>query len=97
MLSNIGFPGLILIIIFALIVFGPKRLPELGKSMGKTLREFKSATKGIMGDDDVVPAGTTVAPAAITAVAASAAPSGVQETQSVMAVSTLAETATDKA
>ncbi|MCY0903144.1 MAG: twin-arginine translocase TatA/TatE family subunit [Firmicutes bacterium] len=52
MLSNIGMPGVILIILFALIVFGPKRLPELGKSMGKTLREFKSATKGIMGDDD---------------------------------------------
>lgn len=54
MLSNIGMPGVILIILFALIVFGPKRLPELGKSMGKTLREFKSATKGIMGDDETV-------------------------------------------
>lgn len=53
MLSNIGIPGLILIVIFALIVFGPKKLPELGKSMGRTLKEFKSATKGITGDDEV--------------------------------------------
>ncbi|MCY0874759.1 MAG: twin-arginine translocase TatA/TatE family subunit [Firmicutes bacterium] len=67
MLSNIGMPGVILIILFALIVFGPKRLPELGKSMGKTLREFKSATKGIMGDDEpsiVVPVSDTATSAA---------------------------------
>jgi sec-independent protein translocase protein TatA len=46
-------PGSIaLISVVALIVFGPKKLPELGKAAGKTLREFKSATKGIMDDDD---------------------------------------------
>ncbi|MBY6038583.1 twin-arginine translocase TatA/TatE family subunit [Fictibacillus nanhaiensis] len=38
----------------ALILFGPKKLPELGKAAGKTLREFKNATKGIMDDDDDV-------------------------------------------
>lgn len=52
MLSNIGIPGLILIVLFALIVFGPKKLPEMGKSIGRSLREFKSATKGITEDDD---------------------------------------------
>ncbi|MGM0847366.1 MAG: twin-arginine translocase TatA/TatE family subunit [Bacillota bacterium] len=46
-------PGsLILIAIVALLIFGPKKLPELGKAMGNTLREFKHATKGLADDDD---------------------------------------------
>lgn len=40
---NLGFPELILILVIALIVFGPAKLPEIGKAMGKGLREFKSA------------------------------------------------------
>jgi sec-independent protein translocase protein TatA len=52
MLSNIGFPGLILILILALIIFGPSKLPEVGRAFGKTLREFKSATKGLADDLD---------------------------------------------
>ncbi|MGG4267509.1 twin-arginine translocase TatA/TatE family subunit [Peribacillus simplex] len=47
MLSNIGFPGLILIFILALIVFGPNKLPQVGRAVGTSLREFKNATKGI--------------------------------------------------
>ncbi|MBK5501957.1 twin-arginine translocase TatA/TatE family subunit [Peribacillus sp. TH14] len=47
MLSNIGFPGLILIFLLALIVFGPKKLPQIGRAVGTSLREFKDATKGI--------------------------------------------------
>jgi sec-independent protein translocase protein TatA len=46
-------PGSIAVIgLVALVMFGPKKLPELGKAAGKTLREFKNATKGIMDDDD---------------------------------------------
>jgi sec-independent protein translocase protein TatA len=46
-------PGSIAIIgVVALIVFGPKKLPELGKAAGKTLREFKNATSGLVDDDD---------------------------------------------
>lgn len=46
-------PGSIAVIgLVALVMFGPKKLPELGKAAGKTLREFKHATKGIMDDDD---------------------------------------------
>lgn len=52
MLSNIGMPGLILIIVIALIVFGPKKLPELGRAAGSTLREFKSSVNGIMDEKE---------------------------------------------
>lgn len=46
-------PGsLIIIAIIALLVFGPKKLPEIGKAFGSSLREFKNATKGLVDDDD---------------------------------------------
>lgn len=51
MLSNIGIPGLILILVIALIIFGPKKLPEIGKAMGQTLKEFKNSTKELTSDD----------------------------------------------
>jgi sec-independent protein translocase protein TatA len=53
MLSNIGVPGLILVLVLALIIFGPKKLPELGRSVGQTLKEFKRSTKGLIEDDEV--------------------------------------------
>jgi len=40
---NIGIPEVIIILIVALVIFGPKRLPELGKSLGKSLRNFKDS------------------------------------------------------
>lgn len=52
MLSNIGIPGLILILVIALVIFGPKKLPEIGKAMGQTLKEFKNSTKDLTKDDD---------------------------------------------
>ncbi|HEX6593508.1 MAG TPA: twin-arginine translocase TatA/TatE family subunit [Bacillota bacterium] len=48
--QNIGFPGLILILIIALVIFGPKKLPEIGKAAGQTLREFKKSTQGLSDD-----------------------------------------------
>lgn len=51
-MANIGVPSLILILVLALIIFGPNKLPELGQAVGKTLREFKLSTKGIMDDED---------------------------------------------
>ncbi|WP_394237528.1 twin-arginine translocase TatA/TatE family subunit [Niallia oryzisoli] len=51
MLQNIGIPGLILIVMLALIIFGPSKLPEIGRAFGSTLREFKQSTKEIMDDD----------------------------------------------
>ncbi|WNS73908.1 twin-arginine translocase TatA/TatE family subunit [Bacillus sp. DTU_2020_1000418_1_SI_GHA_SEK_038] len=50
MLSNIGFPGLFLILILALIIFGPKKLPEIGRAFGQTLREFKKSTRDLTSD-----------------------------------------------
>jgi sec-independent protein translocase protein TatA len=44
MLGSIGMPELILILVIALIVFGPKKLPEIGRSLGKGLAEFKKAS-----------------------------------------------------
>ncbi|RXJ01895.1 twin-arginine translocase TatA/TatE family subunit [Anaerobacillus alkaliphilus] len=52
MLSNIGMPGLILIIVIALFIFGPKKLPELGRTIGSTLREFKHSVNGIMNNNE---------------------------------------------
>jgi len=51
-MPNLGFPELILIFVIALLVFGPKKLPELGKSLGKGLREFKKATEDIKSNWD---------------------------------------------
>jgi sec-independent protein translocase protein TatA len=50
MFSNIGMPGLILILIVALVIFGPNKLPEIGRAFGKSIREFKKATEGIAED-----------------------------------------------
>lgn len=50
MLSNVGLPGLILILVLALIIFGPNKLPEIGKAAGQTLREFRKSTKDLTGD-----------------------------------------------
>ncbi|WP_312754854.1 twin-arginine translocase TatA/TatE family subunit [Rummeliibacillus suwonensis] len=51
-LSSIGVPGLIVILIIVLIVFGPKKLPEIGSAIGKTFTEFKRSTKGLMEDEN---------------------------------------------
>ncbi|SDQ55806.1 sec-independent protein translocase protein TatA [Virgibacillus subterraneus] len=50
MLSSIGFPGLILILIIALVIFGPKKLPEIGKAAGNTLHEFKNSARDLTSD-----------------------------------------------
>lgn len=52
MLGNIGPLEIIIVLIIALIVFGPKRLPELGNSLGKGIREFKESVTGENKDDD---------------------------------------------
>src|SRR3954467_1075263 len=44
MFGSIGMPELIIIFVIALIIFGPRKLPELGRSLGKSLAEFKRAS-----------------------------------------------------
>ena len=52
MLGNIGPLEIIVVLIIALVVFGPKRLPELGRSLGKGIREFRGSVTGDHDDDD---------------------------------------------
>lgn len=51
-IAQIGIPGLIIILIIVLILFGPKKLPEVGGAVGKTLSEFKKSTREVMSDDE---------------------------------------------
>lgn len=46
-MGRIGPTELIVILVLALLIFGPSKLPEIGKAVGKGFREFKSATKGL--------------------------------------------------
>jgi sec-independent protein translocase protein TatA len=46
-MGPLGFPELIVIFIVALIIFGPRKLPELGRSLGKSLNEFKRASNDL--------------------------------------------------
>jgi sec-independent protein translocase protein TatA len=50
--SNIGPMELFVVAIIALLVVGPKRLPEVGRSLGKGMREFKDSISGAMSTDD---------------------------------------------
>jgi len=50
-MPNVGPLELVVVLIIALVIFGPKRLPELGRSMGKGIREFRGSISG-KGDDD---------------------------------------------
>jgi sec-independent protein translocase protein TatA len=54
-MPNVGPFELAIVLIIALIVFGPKRLPELGKSLGRGIREFKGSISGEHDDDDDEP------------------------------------------
>jgi sec-independent protein translocase protein TatA len=50
-MPNVGPLELAIVLIIALVIFGPKRLPELGRSMGRGIREFRSSISG-KGDDE---------------------------------------------
>jgi sec-independent protein translocase protein TatA len=48
-MPEIGITGLIIVLVVALLIFGPKRLPEMGRSLGRGMREFKDS---VTGEDD---------------------------------------------
>lgn len=49
-MSGIGPSGIILIVLIALLLFGPSKLPELGKAFGRTLREFKNGANDLINE-----------------------------------------------
>jgi sec-independent protein translocase protein TatA len=46
-MGNLGFPEMLVILVIALIVFGPRKLPEIGKSLGRGIAEFKKASSDL--------------------------------------------------
>lgn len=50
LVQNIGISGLLIILVLALIIFGPKKLPEIGRAFGQTLREFKKSARELSSD-----------------------------------------------
>lgn len=82
-MGNIGGPEILIILVAALLLFGPRRLPDLAKSAGQALRSFKQATSAVTDDlraglDPAPPAPgtatTAITPAAVTPVAVTPAP-----------------------
>ena len=68
-MGSIGFPELLVIFVIALIVFGPRRLPEIGKALGQGINEFKRASKDLQNRleqeiEEDRQAGTTATPEA---------------------------------
>jgi sec-independent protein translocase protein TatA len=50
-MGGIGVSGIILLVLIALLLFGPSKLPELGRAFGRTLREFKKGANDLIDDD----------------------------------------------
>jgi sec-independent protein translocase protein TatA len=61
-MPEIGITGVIVILIVALLVFGPKRLPEMGRSLGRGMREFKDSISGKDDKPELPPADDTRPP-----------------------------------
>ena len=81
MFGSLGMPELVIIFVIALIVFGPRKLPELGKSLGKSLAEFKRASNELRNSleeeirvEEERERTVKAAPAPVAAAAATAAP-----------------------
>ena len=62
-MPNLGAPEILIILLVALLVFGPRKLPELGKSLGAGLREFRRSTQGLKEEFDGVMRDAPAAPA----------------------------------
>lgn len=73
-MPNLGMPEILLILVVALVVFGPRRLPELGKSLGSTLREFRRHTSAFSEDLRAEPRPAPAASATVVAPVADLVP-----------------------
>jgi len=51
-MPNIGVAGIVLLVILGLLLFGPSKLPQLGRAIGTTLSEFKKGAKGLIDSDE---------------------------------------------
>ncbi len=78
-MPNVGPMEIILVLIVALIVFGPKKLPELGKSLGKGINEFKGSISG--DHESPTPPAAVVEPAPVVVAPARAEPKTPETTQ----------------
>lgn len=80
-MPNLGFPEILLIVTAALLVFGPRKLPELGRSVGQMLREFRQHTSAITDEfrEQVNAAPAAVSPA-VPAPVSAAVPTPLPET-----------------
>ena len=58
---GLGLPEILIVLVIVLVVFGPKRLPDLGRSLGSGMREFKDSITGNSKDDDDEPSKITAA------------------------------------
>lgn len=62
MLGNIGLGEFLLIAVVALLIFGPNKLPELGRALGRTIREFKQGAQNLLNDEPEQPQRKDVTP-----------------------------------
>jgi sec-independent protein translocase protein TatA len=81
-MPNIGPMELAIVLVIALIVLGPKRLPEVGRSLGKGIREFRDSINSIGGDDDDDDDDVEEPPKELATTAAAAAAPPTESTQS---------------
>jgi sec-independent protein translocase protein TatA len=87
-MPNIGFPELVIVLVVALLVFGPKKLPEMGRSLGKSIREFKQATSGLKDELGLGLEGNPVSADAMPVAPATMATSSVAPTATASAAPT---------
>ena len=76
-MPNIGLPEILIVLVIVLVIFGPKRLPDLGRSLGSGMREFKDSVTG-KGDDRKLPAAEEEKPEPVGAEKSEASPAGGQ-------------------
>jgi len=94
-LPNIGPIELIIILAVLLLVVGPRRLPEMGQAVGKTIREFRKASTEVTDSATVTSDAKTVSPAAAVTATASASPAPVPAPVAVPAFAAAPEPVTD--